>query len=57
MTLEQADKIWVRFVQILGEKTFNAKELAAGSAIKNFFGSVDSHKAAFDQAVKEVLGS
>lgn len=55
--MEQADKVWARFIQILDEKTFNAKELAAGSTIKNFFGSVDSHKAAFDQAVKEVLGS
>lgn len=57
MTKEQAEKVWERMLEILNAKTFSEKELAAGSCIKNFFGSVELHKAAFDQAVKDVTGT
>lgn len=53
----QAEKVWERFVQILGEQTFDSKELAEGKRVRNFFGSVESHKKAFDQAVREVTGA
>ena len=54
MDKDIADRIWTRFLEVMNAKTFSAKELAAGSVIKNFFGSVEIHKVAFDQAVKEV---
>jgi hypothetical protein len=57
MDKERAEKVWARMLEILNTKTFSEKELAAGSAIKNFFGSVEIHKAAFDQAVKELTGT
>lgn len=57
MDKDLADRVWARMIEILNEKTFSEKERAAGSVIKNFFGSVEIHKAAFDQAVKELTGT
>jgi hypothetical protein len=57
MDKDLADRVWARMLEILNEKTFSEKERAAGSVIKNFFGSVEIHKAAFDQAVKELTGT
>ena len=57
MDKETAEKIWARFIHLLSVDTFGAKEVAEGKLQKSLFGSVALHKAAFDQAVKDVMGA
>ena len=53
MDKETAEKVWERFIHLLSVGAFGAKEVAEGKLQKNLFGSVESHKKTFDQAVKD----
>lgn len=49
------DRIWDRFILLLSvEKEKGNIPEAIKHPVKNFFGSIDSHKKVFDKAVAEI---